>query len=140
MHPTPSPAHIDRFSRFQTVAWLDAFGLPAGWEHSEDVEPRLVVIVSVGLVLAEDELSLTLAPHVGYLGEKRAQVGGVVTIPKAAIVERAWLVTSTSCSASASAQSPQPSAAPSATSDPEGSSTPALRPSATRVRASEASS
>lgn len=89
------------FADFEAVLWLDSFGLEAGWQHVEDVSTQPVTIASVGLVLAEDADSLTLAAHVGYHGSERAQIGGALTIPKVAIVQRARLLT-------ASEPTPQP--------------------------------
>ncbi|MBN9463440.1 MAG: hypothetical protein J0H00_19695 [Burkholderiales bacterium] len=122
---------------FEHVLWLDSFGLSAGWQHVEDIEARTVMVASAGLVLAEDDDSLTLAAHVGYLGDEMAQVGGVITIPKAAIVSR---VATSSCSLPASEPTPQPISPLSSTSDPEGSSKPSSQPPATSVRSSLASS
>lgn len=124
---------------FEVVTWVDSFGLEGGWQHVEDVSTQPVTIASVGLVLAEDADSLTLAAHVGYHGSERAQVGGALTIPKVAIVQRARVLTS-SCLAFASGQSRQPTSPPSSTSDPEGSSTPSSQRTATCTRASVASS
>lgn len=55
---TPLPA--------EHVLWLDSFGLPAGWQHADDIDRDPVTVVSTGLVLAEDEQAITLAAHVGY--------------------------------------------------------------------------
>ena len=140
MQTTEFNVPLDRYAGFECVTWLDSCGLSAGWQALEDVDPRPVTIASVGLVLAEDELAITLAPHVGYHGEKRNQVGGALTIPKAAIVQRAPMAISASCCGPASEQTQPPTSPPSWTSDPEGSSKPSTRPSATCARSSVASS
>lgn len=66
--------------------WDDAFGIPAGWEHKEDIELGVSRVCSVGFLINETEDAITIAPHIGGHNRKRQQYAGVITIPKRQIV------------------------------------------------------
>lgn len=120
------------------IVWADSFGLAAGWEDDTDVSTTWVSVHTVGFVLAETNDAITVAPHVGYHGGLRNQVGGAVTIPKIAIVSRRE-ITSSSIEPE-SAPTLRPTSQPSSTSDLEGSSRHSSPPLATSARSSGVSS
>lgn len=69
------------------VEWLDSCG-PSEWTRLDELDNEVPVVVSVGFVLNEDEVAVTLVPHVMDKQEPRKRCGfGCLTIPRVAIVK-----------------------------------------------------
>ena len=61
------------------IEWVDSkFG--AGWEYLDEIEPRAAEVRTIGHLISEDEVSITLAHSIS---EK--QCCGRITIPKVCI-------------------------------------------------------
>lgn len=72
------------------VRWVDAYGSGHDqWEELDRVTAQDPVIVSVGMLVREDERFVTLA--LSY-GNEPPQVNGTIAIPRAVILEIVALV------------------------------------------------
>jgi hypothetical protein len=70
------------------VRWVDSTSPRMGWISLNDLpEIGSLECVSVGYVIAQDERSQTIAPHLAYPDdEANAQGNGIIVIPRAAII------------------------------------------------------
>jgi hypothetical protein len=73
------------------LEWVDSLGCPQGWQLLEDTKAVFVRIQSVGWVIDETSEAITLAPHLGFIGEEPNQAQGIMTIPKRCISSRTTL-------------------------------------------------
>jgi len=80
------------------IIWLDSSS-PRGWHDLKEWRGvDSLECVSVGYLIAEDERSKTVAPHIAYPDEKENRQGsGIMVIPAGAIVSVEKLPTSPSC-------------------------------------------
>ena len=80
------------------ITWLDSSS-PRGWRDLKDWAGLCSLeCVSVGYLMAEDERSKTVVPHVAYPTEEENRQGsGIMVIPAGAIVSVETLTTSPSC-------------------------------------------
>lgn len=65
------------------IDWIDSSGY-ASWRETDEFENPKLSIRSVGMIVAEDDVSVTLALNASELGS----VSHATTIPKVAIVRR----------------------------------------------------
>ena len=76
------------------VRWVDSTSPRMGWLRLSEWEGvGSLECVSVGYIIAEDEKSKTIAPHLAYPDDAdQCQGNGIITIPCGAIVsvERPW--------------------------------------------------
>lgn len=77
------------------IRWLDSCDLP-GWKRlSEWGGVNTLECVSVGFLVAEDEKSKTVAPHLAYPSdEANTQGAGIMVIPARSILELTTLTSS----------------------------------------------
>lgn len=91
------------------VKWLDSYGTLSGWMHLDDFKPSVLEITSIGKVIYEDDVIVSLAHNFADETDYTAsQVNGIMTIPKACIQE-VISCPLTSCREPESAQKLQPS-------------------------------
>ena len=87
------------------VEWLDSTQPGGGWLWAEDVAERVAVCHSVGWLIQEDDLQLTVALSRSTDASGNTQVSGVAAIPRAAIQRVQRLTSSLACSEPASVPS-----------------------------------
>ena len=77
------------------VRWVDSTSPRMGWVHlSEWQGVGSLECVSAGYLVAEDDRSKTIAPHLAYPDDDdQCQANGVIVIPNGAIVSMERLVT-----------------------------------------------
>jgi hypothetical protein len=73
------------------LQWVDSSGCARGWQRMDEAEvPPPFYVNSVGWVVAADKVSITLAPHLGFVvgrsGDEQAQ--GMMTIPLRCVLRR----------------------------------------------------
>ena len=79
------------------VRWVDSTSPRMGWVNLRQWEGvGSLDCVSVGYLVAEDERSKTIAPHLAYPDDdEQCQANGIIVIPNAAIVSVEILATAT---------------------------------------------
>lgn len=79
------------------IRWLDSSSPRTGWTRlAEWSGVGSLECVSVGFLVAEDEISKTVSPHLAYPEDKDAcQGNGIIVIPVGAITSIETLVTTT---------------------------------------------
>ena len=81
------------------VKWLDSYGTLSGWRGTDSFKPNVLEITSIGKVIYEDDVIVSLAHNFADETDYTpSQVNGIMTIPKPCIREV------TSCSLTASCQ------------------------------------
>lgn len=78
------------------VRWVDSSSPRMGWTNLSTWEGvGSLECISVGYLIADDEKSKTIAPHLAYPDdEDQCQGNGIIVIPNGAIVSVESLVTS----------------------------------------------
>lgn len=96
------------------VRWVDSSSPRMGWQRlSEWKDAGSLECVSVGYIIAEDERSKTIAPHLAYLDDpEQCQGNGIITIPCGAIVSVEPLVTDASACEASGRSVDRPESAP----------------------------
>lgn len=70
------------------LKWLDSYGALSGWMHLDDFKPNVLEITSIGKVIYEDDVIVSLAHNFADETDYTAsQVNGIMTIPKTCIQE-----------------------------------------------------
>lgn len=83
------------------LKWLDSYGTLSGWRHLDEFKPNVLEIISIGKVIYEDDVIVSLAHNFADETDYTAsQVNGIMTIPKTCIQEVI------SCSLTVSCQEP----------------------------------
>ena len=82
------------------VCWVDSTSPRMGWVNIAEWEGvGSLDCVSVGYLIAEDEKTKTIAPHLAYPeDDEQCQGNGIITIPSAAILSMEQLSTNVSSS------------------------------------------
>lgn len=78
------------------IEWLDHHSFGDEWNDADDLDPKALLVYSVGRVLAENDDALILAPTFYCASEetKPAHVHGAINILKACIQKRELLLRS----------------------------------------------
>lgn len=73
----------DTFERGQLVVveWLDALTHPNGWDEIKRKDMKCEAVVSVGFVLHQDEIGLTIAADTDSKHRGKGFVNRAITIP-----------------------------------------------------------
>lgn len=91
------------------VKWLDSYGTLSGWMNLDDFKPSALEITSIGKVIYEDDVIVSLAHNFAdETNYTASQVNGIMTIPKTCI-QAVISCPLTSCREPESAQKLQPS-------------------------------
>lgn len=73
----------------ELIEWLDSQGVLSGWQDLKEFKPSLPVMKSIGFVVFENDLMVSLC---GNVGDETAttlfQGNGIMTIPKVCIQKR----------------------------------------------------
>ena len=92
------------------VKWLDSYGTLSGWRETDSFTPNVLEITSIGKVIYEDDVIVSLAHNFADETDYTpSQVNGIMTIPKTCIQEVISCSLTASCQEPVSAQKPQPS-------------------------------
>jgi hypothetical protein len=77
----------DKKSDLYLITWRDAFGCSPEWSELPDILRRKSIeCVSIGWIIAKNEKSITLVPHVTtHIEGQNTQYCGDMTIPRSAI-------------------------------------------------------
>lgn len=68
------------------IEWTDSFGGSVGWEDITDFKPKELIIQSVGFVLYEDDVLISLTGNYSNETDMTSeQANGTMTIPKCCI-------------------------------------------------------
>ena len=74
--------------RIEYIEWIDSFGCSSGWSEIKPIE-TVLICVSVGFVVSENDKTISLANSVAYETEDtKEQANGIMTIPKVSIISR----------------------------------------------------
>ncbi len=76
---------MNQDKKIHLISWQDSKGCLSGWQWADDIDNQAVFVTSVGIIIAEDEKSLTIAPHLAE-NTDGVQCMGAVTIAKCQIV------------------------------------------------------
>ena|SRR5580700_9866344 len=65
------------------ITWIDSVGPSSSWRIvSQWARPTTLECVSVGYLIADDDLAKTIAPHLGHSEDAAdCQVSGIMVIP-----------------------------------------------------------
>lgn len=83
-------------SKLLYIEWLDSYNMGMSWEFIKDIEqPSEMVCVSVGWTIKETTKYIIVAPNITDITNKKSlgTVCGCITIPKAAIIKKQILKT-----------------------------------------------
>ncbi len=70
------------------LKWLDSYGTLSGWRDTDNFKPNVLEITSIGKVIYEDDVIVSLAHNFADETDYTpSQVNGVMTIPKTCIQE-----------------------------------------------------
>lgn len=72
---------------FYIVKWRDHTAVSREWTHIEDIEVKVVEVMTSGWVVKEDDIAIVLAQNIGT----NSMVGESMTILKSCIVEQTKL-------------------------------------------------
>ncbi|WP_019558524.1 hypothetical protein [Thioalkalivibrio sp. ALE12] len=72
----------------EIVTWLDSYGAGPGWTDINDLEATPTRVTSVGVVVAERNGVLVIAPHVTEGPDGAKHICGEMHIPRNAVVSR----------------------------------------------------
>lgn len=72
------------------IKWIDSFGVSSSWGTLEPENCKPIYCESVGFVVFEDAVLITVAPHrtLPHPSQLENHYCGDMTIPKCSIVER----------------------------------------------------
>lgn len=79
---------VHKKPKLVAVHWLDAASI-SGWESPDDKDTTAHAAITVGWLVREDEVSLTISSTIAFApGEDKYEINAAMTIPRGMIVKQ----------------------------------------------------